>query len=161
MEYDTPTETDGPLGAVAIAKALLMVNKSVIIVTDECNEDVVLSAAACMDLEDESLRSRLLMESFPPADQFDELESRRFEELLSSVGLVIAIERSGPSADGRYLTMRGKDMSHLMAPLDLMLSDVDKEASSDDDHTDSGSRKTSIRSIGIGTMCIITRLSMR
>lgn len=149
MDYDPPTETDGPLGAVAIAKALLMLNKTVIIVTDECNEEVVLSAAACMHLEDESLRSHLHMESFPPSTQFDECESRRFEELVRSVGLVIAIERSGPSADGRYLTMRGKDMSHLMAPLDLMLSETDMHASNDE-HSESVSKHAVIRSIGIG-----------
>ena len=99
------------------------------------------------------------MESFPPSGQFDECESRRFEELVGSVGLVIAIERSGPSADGRYLTMRGKDMSHLMAPLDLMLSDADMYASNNDEHSDSVSRQALIRSIGIGKYTCIALIS--
>ena len=159
MDFNPPTETDGPLGAVAIAKALLMLNKTVIIVTDECNEEVVLSGAACMQLENESLRSHLHLESFPPAGQFDELDSQRFEELVGSVGLVIAIERSGPCADGRYLTMRARDMSHLMAPLDSMISEVNIDMTSSDDESGTA-RKANIRSIGIGTRFVASLSSV-
>lgn len=43
------------------------------------------------------------------------------QELAASVDLVIAIERSGPCMDGGYRTMRGYDMTHLVAPLEMLL----------------------------------------
>jgi hypothetical protein len=41
---------------------------------------------------------------------------------LRSLDAVIAIERSGPAADGICRTMKGFDMNHLVAPLELLLS---------------------------------------
>ena len=123
IDHNPPTETDGPLGAVAIARALLMAGKYVTLVTDECNEEVVLASCAAGGLQ--CFGERFAMESFPPADRYDKADVERFEELSTSVDLVVAIERAGPCADGSYRTMRGRDMTHLLAPLELLLEQHD------------------------------------
>ncbi|RYG96862.1 DUF4392 domain-containing protein, partial [archaeon] len=46
LAHTPPTETDGPLGALAIAKALLALDKEVTVLTDECNEEVLLACSA-------------------------------------------------------------------------------------------------------------------
>ena len=48
MEHTPPTETDGPLGAMAIALALIRLGKKVVVATDEVNEQVLLAAAAAL-----------------------------------------------------------------------------------------------------------------
>jgi hypothetical protein len=125
MKFTPPTETDGPLGALALSKCLLALGKDVVVVTDECNEDVLLACAAstmCHKTDIPSIPAgQFSMESFPAATEFNEADERRLQSLTESVDLVIAIERSGPCKDGRYLTMRGYDMSHLVAPLEMML----------------------------------------
>ena len=118
LDYNPPTETDGPLGALSIARACLAIGKRVVILTDECNEDVLLSCAAASDLlhkyqyptddEEEIVDTRttapLTLESFSPI--FDEQEQNRLNSIMEWVDIVIAIERPGPSKSGKYFTMR-------------------------------------------------------
>lgn len=124
LDFDVPTETDGPPGAIAITKALLSMGKQVKLLIDECNEDVLLSCASAMSIPME-LRMNLEMQSFPA--ECDERDVERLLDAYEGVDLLIAIERAGPSKDGRYLTMRARDMSHLIAPLDLILRQDDEE----------------------------------
>lgn len=125
MKYTPPTETDGPLGALALAKCLLALGKDVVVATDECNEEVLLACAASTAQHRQDIpniqRGTFSMESFPATTEFGEADERRLQQLAASVDLVIAIERAGPCKDGTYLTMRGYDMSHLVAPLELLL----------------------------------------
>jgi hypothetical protein len=181
IDYTPPTETDGPLGACAIAKSLLLLGANVTLVTDECNEEVLLACAAATaaaarsgegvsDADDEGGAPRGIMslESFPPAADFGQLEQSRLTALGAAADLIIAIERTGPCSDGRYLTMRARDMTHLVAPLDLLLlppegqddrctNDADNAYDADDadDGTaQSGGGGTRVpRSIGIGERC--------
>ena len=46
LDFSPPTETDGPLGAIAIARSLIVLGKRVTILTDQCNEEVLLGCAA-------------------------------------------------------------------------------------------------------------------
>ena len=46
------------------------------------------------------------MESFPPSHEFDVEDELRLNIAIAEVDLVIAIERTGPNIEGRYLTMR-------------------------------------------------------
>lgn len=133
LDFPVHTETDGPPGAVSIAKALLTLNKKVTLLTDECNEEVLLSCTSAMDLPGH-LRSNLDLQSFPPTEQCDEKDLTRLAEIYEETDLVIGIERAGSNAEGKYLTMRGRDMTHLIAPLDLILRQQD----------------IPVRSIGIG-----------
>lgn len=130
MAYTPPTETDGPLGALCIARSALAIGKDVIILTDECNEDAVLAAAAGSGLL-EIYGTKLSLESFPRMESFDENDERRLISIQNDADLIIAIERTGPARDGTYRTMSGKDMTHLVAPLELLII-------------------SSIKSIGIG-----------
>lgn len=148
IDNTPPTETDGPLGALAVARALLLMGKeSVTMLTDECNAEVLLACASGTDFTDCD-RSRLKMESFPPmADgSFDVTDQERLAAIGADVDCIVAVERTGLNAKGKYLTMSGKDMSLLVAPLDmLMLSAADEDVDYPDDS--SGGK---IKTIAIG-----------
>ena len=124
LDHDPPTETDGPLGALAIARACLALGKSVVLLTDECNEEVFLACCAASGLDEPFQQGLLSLASFPGLASFDAADARRLRETCADVDLVVAIERAGPAADGCYYTMRGRDMSALVAPLDDLLQPV-------------------------------------
>lgn len=92
--------------------------KCVKIVTDECNEEVLLIATATSDLIRSFGSSRLTLESFPPQANFDSGDVQRLKECAEWADSVIAIERPGPNSDGEYKTMKGISMDHLVAPLE-------------------------------------------
>ena len=121
LDHEPPTETDGPLGAMAIARACLALGKAVSILTDECNEDVFLACCAASGLDDYQRAGLLSLASFPGSASFDVSDARRLKEACAAIDLVIAIERAGPAEDGCYYTMRGRDMTALVAPLDELL----------------------------------------
>lgn len=127
LDHTPPTETDGPLGALCLARCLVALGKKVHLITDECNEEALLACVAAsgimaMGTDGEGGYLPLLeLESFPPMPTFAAEDHARLLELGRRADLVIAIERAGPSADGRYLTMRGRDMSAICAPLDELL----------------------------------------
>eukprot|EP01032_Pedospumella_encystans_P014367 gene14367-16504_t len=154
LTHSPPTETDGPLGALSIAKTLLMLGKDVVIITDECNEEVLLSCAAAATAHSSVLqhglrKGTLTLESFPASTIFSAADQSRLLKLRDQVDLVVAIERAGPCKDGRYLTMRGYDMSHLVAPLELLLMPPDLLEGSDS-LAQPASASMVPRSIGIG-----------
>lgn len=120
-----PTETDGPLGAICIARSLIALGKSVSILTDECNEAVVLATATGAGISG----TVLTMESFPGGSSFDENDDERLRRIACSIDAVVAIERAGPCHDGSYRTMKGLDMSDSIAPLDRLLDPVYVETS--------------------------------
>lgn len=125
LDYTPPTETDGPLGALAIARSLLAIGKYVILLTDECNEEVLLAACAAAGLA--QYKELLTLESFPPGSSFSDRELMRLSEIRSSIDRCVAIERAGPNRDGQYLTMSGRDMTPLIAPLELLFNVDDEE----------------------------------
>ena len=47
---------------------------------------------------------------------------KRLISIQNKADLIVAIERTGPTKDGSYRTMSGKDMSHLVAPLELLIT---------------------------------------
>lgn len=73
--------------------------------TDECNEEVILGCCASADLLAEE-SERLKLESFPGGLQFEESDLERLGLLAEEIDFVVAIERSGPNFEGKYLTMR-------------------------------------------------------
>jgi hypothetical protein len=122
VDFTPPTETDGPLGALAIARSLLSLGTNkVSLLTDECNEEVMLAATAASGLF-EKYKGRFNLESFPGLPEFDESDQSRLNKIADNTDLLIAIERAGPSNEGTYLTMRAIDMSHIVAPLDDIIS---------------------------------------
>jgi hypothetical protein len=77
IDFDPPTETDGPLGALAIARALIALKKNVVIATDECNAEPMLAAARASGLYGPQLR----LECFAGGLEFDASEHRRLKDL--------------------------------------------------------------------------------
>lgn len=160
LKHTPPTETDGPLGSMAIARALLALGKTVTILTDECNEGVFLACGAASGLGSYQKSEKLLFESFPGAAEFDGQDRIRLQQVSAACDLVVAIERAGPAADGLYYTMRGLDMTAIVAPLDDLLQppsapqeEEDEEAGATEEEGEPRSlhtRRAPITSIGIG-----------
>lgn len=122
VKENPPTETDGPPGACAIARAAMAMNHTVTIVTDECNEKVF-SAAVNHLLDRYSNHIDCGKQSPPwfslqtfPVDMTAE-DRQRMERLSQQADLIIACERAGPAKDGVCYTMRGIAMTTLVAPL--------------------------------------------
>jgi len=100
-------ETDGPPGALCIGRALGALGVPVRYVTDEYSAPLLTAFAP----NDECVR-------FPMGD--DEASARHAAELLErfAPAALIAVERCGSTADGSYLTMRGRDISARNARID-------------------------------------------
>lgn len=97
-------ETDGPLGAVVLAKALASLGYEPIIVTDNyCKGFFEIEDLPVIYVEFEAKTEDLaaLLEKYKP------------------VGLV-AIERCGTNVEGDYANMSGKSVAKETAPIDLM-----------------------------------------
>ena len=105
-------ETDGPPGAVAIGDALQALGYEVTYVTDRYTADVLAALAG----------PEACVVDFPLAGR--EPSRRRAEELLSRVDptVMVSIERCGPSRDGLYLNMHGRDITPHTARLDCLFA---------------------------------------
>ena len=105
-------ETDGPPGAVAIGEALQALGYTVAYITDTHSASVM-AATAGSDAD---------VVDFPIAD---EDTSRRFADALLAdrdPSVVVAIERCGLNAQGRYRNMHGRDITEFTARTDYLLS---------------------------------------
>lgn len=121
VDQNPPTETDGPPGAVAIARCCLALGHKVTLVTDESNR-VVFTAAA------EPYLNQIQLEIFPA--EMSTGDNRRLKLLSTSCDLIVSCERAGPAEDGICRTMRGIDMNakHLIAPLHQIVDLVRSES---------------------------------
>jgi hypothetical protein len=108
LKTGTP-ETDGPPGAVAIGRALERLGRRVLHVTDPVS-------AALM----KGLTGPEQVLTFPVVDEAASRTHAR--ELLDRhrPALLISIERCGRTAAGRYLNMRGLDVSADTAQVDFL-----------------------------------------
>ena len=108
LRTGTP-ETDGPPGAVVVGRALERLGRHVLYVTDRVS-DALLKQLTTPD--------QVL--TFPIAD---EPESRRHARAMlerHGPALLVSVERCGRSKDGRYLNMRGLDVSDETAQVDFL-----------------------------------------
>ena len=105
-------ETDGPPGAVAIGQALERLGRPVLYVTDRTSQPVM-----------EALTAPEQVLTFPLGDA--SMSARHARELLDrhKPALLISIERCGRTRDGRYLNMRGRDVSAETAQVDFLFDD--------------------------------------
>ena len=104
-------ESDGPPGAVVLARALRKLGKEALLVTDTANAAVVRAAAAAMDAD-------MCVKVFSPeAKREDYLQ---FMERYKPTH-VITVERPGRAKDDCYYTMRGDDISAMTAGLDWLV----------------------------------------
>jgi len=103
-------ETDGPPGAIALAKALEHLGFEVIYVTDRYTTPMLTL--------DGWHREQVI--EFPITDH---AQSQRFaQDLLAETkpALIIAVERCGFTAERKYLNMKGKDISAFTAKIDYL-----------------------------------------
>ena len=102
-------ETDGPLGAVFLARALAPLNIHVTLRTDP----------ACVAVLNAGLRS-----AYPDAEPDEDGRATfggprvwgRTRRRSAAPTHLIALERAGPAEDGRTRTMRGGDITDMMLP---------------------------------------------
>jgi len=108
LKTGTP-ETDGPPGAVAIGQALQRLGRQVLYVTDRVSVGLM-----------QSLTTPEQVLVFPVADEAASVRHAR--QLLDHhrPSLLISIERCGRTAAGRYLNMRGLDVSAETAQVDFL-----------------------------------------
>lgn len=114
LDYEPPTETDGPLGAAAIARAVSSLGARATILTDSCNEAVMRAAAA-------DLNNNVEVIAFPGGADWGPAEEEQLVTLAGRFDHVVAIERAGPSRTGHYYTMRARDMTSIVAPLERLI----------------------------------------
>ena len=115
-------ETDGPLGALFLARALVSLGIPVVLVTDD-----FCARAVEAGLAEYGLRKQVPVVVLPTADTAKDMTPgdyrRYFEERkgISHLTHLLAIERVGPShADNRCRTMRGRDITDMMSPAHLL-----------------------------------------
>ena len=107
LQADRP-ETDGPLGALALGRALQRLGRQVIYVSDRYTTPLLRRlGGAEADILD-----------FPIADAEASRQHARDCLAARQPALLIAIERCGLTAAGAYLNMRGRDISATTARID-------------------------------------------
>lgn len=100
IDFTPPTETDGPLGAVAIARAFLSSTAASIglsetensspeptlyLLTDECNKEVL---QASIDAAGISNHPRFKFETFPATPDWSEVNDSRLNEIANEISTV-------------------------------------------------------------------------
>jgi hypothetical protein len=102
-------ETDGPLGAALLAKALTMVGMPCRVATDEPCRGACAAALSGAEARDVAIDIVAVGAPLVPL-----IETWRHAGIIR----VISIERCGRSADGAPRNMRGQDIGSYTAPLD-------------------------------------------
>jgi len=66
--------------------------------------------------------NQFALHSFPPIVTFDsdQRNSDRLSELTCTMDVLVSVERSGQASDDNFYTMKGRDLSSMVAPLDRM-----------------------------------------
>ena len=99
-------ETDGPVGAIALADALKELDSEPVFVTDRF----------CAPILRECCSHRVI--DFPILSHEDSRKCAAQLLATERPSLLSSIERCGMTADGRYYNMRGDDISEFTAKLD-------------------------------------------
>lgn len=112
-------ETDGPLGAAMIGRAVELLGGTATVITDQPCWRVVQAAVAKAQL-----RGAVLVA--PVNSSYGQWESEVIVSLAERpLTHIVSIERVGPNYAGRKLNMRGDDISAYTAPLESLLHSID------------------------------------
>ena len=127
VDADVPQESDGPLGALCIARALSVMGQKVEVITDESCVSVFDS---CLEASVENADSETSREAMKSVEirSFDVNTNWNCRDLvdkeLSDVNAVVAIERAGANARGEYMTSRKLTMNHLVTKIDNLFAEA-------------------------------------
>jgi hypothetical protein len=130
-------ETDGPLGALFLARALVPIGIQCRLITDIHSEKALRAGlAACR------LAERHFVLTLPPVNHpwsvFLSSDWKSFTSEVFRVTHLLAVERVGPSrVDGHYRNMRGIDITSLNSPAHHLFEDPSRD-------------RPPLRTIGIG-----------
>ena len=103
-------ETDGPLGAIALAKALLLLGWKVTLLVDSY-------LSRCLPV---SVTNEIQCVEFPMLDR--EASHAYSEKLIKTLSpdILVSIERCGPNKENIYTSMRGVDISDHTPKIDTL-----------------------------------------
>lgn len=117
-------ETDGPLGAAALAKCLnIAFNSSSVILIEEQSKEIMVSTLRALGLSvktcEKEFKSKdeVLVLDFPLELKSAEEKAEKILEKFKP-SLVLAIEKAGRNIKGEYHTMRGMNISSLHAKIE-------------------------------------------
>jgi hypothetical protein len=115
-------ETDGPLGALFLARALAPLGLRVRLVTDHSGEQALVAGLEACGLDIDPV---IIL---PPAiHPWDDWMKRAWAQYVERLGLthLIALERVGPTHhDDRCYSMRGRDITEHTNPAHLLFEDA-------------------------------------
>lgn len=118
-------ETDGPLGAIFLARAFTALGISVTLLTDLfCRQALISGLDAC------GLGASILVNTLPPSTTYWpaylDVDWRHFSNRMGLTHL-LALERVGPGSDGRCRNMHGHDVTDLNNPAHLLFADTARQ----------------------------------
>lgn len=131
-------ETDGPIGAVSIAKALNILGKNAIIITDTYSEEILRVALETvgLDITLEIITDNKAGGFSPSRDNSggengfdgDNFEGNFHETILNKYrpDCLVSIERPGEAADGLMYSMTGECISSLVPSMDPLFREAKK-----------------------------------
>jgi hypothetical protein len=140
-------ETDGPLGAVYLSRALAGFGITTAIVSDAGCRDAILAG-----LEQAGQRKHFITAAGSRTAEPDGLSPI---SLSANTGVItwtthrIALERVGPASDGRCYTMRGLDVGDQTSPVERLFTGPEWRFGGPS-HPITGRRAWEVASIGIG-----------
>ena len=111
-DYEVKEETDGLPGALAICQALLTLGKEVTLISDSSNQALFESCVRHM-VSIGTFKSQVPVVPLAKATELFDFKSARLP-----FDCLLAIERTGRAADGTYRTMKGRDVSQYVDPID-------------------------------------------
>jgi len=114
-------ESDGPSGAVALARALKIASKAKpIFITEEKTKEILLATLNAVDMQNMTILN------FPLKLEEAETEA---EEILEKYNpsLIVAIEKPGRNDKGEYHTMKGINISAFHAKIEPLIEKANRQ----------------------------------
>ena len=106
-ERQQPMESDGPPGAVAVARTLVTIGRAPVVLAIE---DYAQSALQlCVEASGPAATAPEVA-GFPTANRWTPADDERLEVLRASASSLVCLERAGEASDGVCRTMRGLPM---------------------------------------------------
>ncbi len=127
---DMIQETDGPLGAASITKALMHLRAKPVVVIERESFGIMRAALSSLGLRearniDELGENSYILMSFPyEISEAEEEAERLVSEYNPSIFL--SIEKAGMASNGRYHTMRGYDITDFHMKVEALLERAKK-----------------------------------